>query len=255
MKILDKFVLILYSFFMLIISAIICLIVFKIISIDQIKYCIEYVQKDTALVITIIAVAIVCILLSIRCLFFRKKKQIKKSNTTEILLENESGRLLISKNAIENAARNIVKESLRLNTDIKVTADIDPANNISIYIAVMLDRALNVRDLTLDLQLRIKNEIKESFGLEVKQVNIKVDSDEKEIDKLEKASQKEEAKIEAAAKKEEARLEAARKEAESAIEVSKGNNDNQVEIKEIDITNIINNEDEKKDTDNSDVNS
>lgn len=255
MKILEKFVLILYSFFMLIISAIICLVVFKIISIDQIKYCIEYVQKDTALVITIIAIAIVCILLSIRCLFFRKKKQIKKSNTTEILLENESGRLLISKNAIENAARKIVKESLRLNTEIKVTADIDPANNISIYIAVMLDRALNVRDLTLDLQLRIKNEIKDSFGLEVKQVNIKVDSDEKEIDKLEKANQKEEAKIEAAAKEEEARLVAARKEAENVIEVNKDDNDNQVENKEIDITNIINNEDEKKDTDNSEINS
>lgn len=227
MKILEKFVLILYSFLMLIVSAIICLILFKVISIEQIEECIEYIQKDTALVITILAIAIACILLSIRCLFFRKKKQIKKSNTTEILLENESGRLLISKNAIENAAKKIVKESLHLNTEIKVTADIDPANNISIYIAVMLDRALNVRDLTLDLQLRIKNEIKNSFGLEVKQVNIKVDSDEKEIDKLEKASQKQEAKIEAAIKKEEETLEAAMKEAGNVIEVS--NNDNNIQ--------------------------
>ena len=253
MKILEKFVLILYSFLMLIVSAIICLIVFKVITIDQIKYCIEYVQKDTALVITILAIAIICILLSIRCLFFRKKKQIKKSNTTEILLENESGRLLISKNAIENAAKNIVKESLRLETDIKVTADIDPANNISIYIAVMLDRALNVRDLTLYLQLRIKNEIKESFGLEVKQVNIKVDSDEKEIDKLEKANEKKEAKIEAAIKKEEAKLEAARKEAENVIEI--GNNIEKNEENEIDVTNIINNTKENVDTDNNEINS
>lgn len=226
MKILEKFVLILYSLLMLIVSAIICLIIFKVITIDQIKNCIEFVQSDTALVITILAVSIICILLSIRCLFFRKKKQIKKSTTTDILLENESGRLLISKNAIENAAKNIVKESLHLDTDVKVTADIDPANNISIYIAVMLDRALKVRDLTLDLQLRIKNEIKESFGLEVKQVNIKVDSDEKEIDKLEKANKKEEAKIEAAKKEEEAKLEAALKEAENVIEVvnDDGNN-------------------------------
>ena len=226
MKILEKFVLILYSLLMLIVSAIICLIIFRVITIDQIKNCIEFVQSDTALVITILAVSIICILLSIRCLFFRKKKQIKKSTTTDILLENESGRLLISKNAIENAAKNIVKESLHLDTDVKVTADIDPANNISIYIAVMLDRALKVRDLTLDLQLKIKNEIKESFGLEVKQVNIKVDSDEKKIDKLEKANKKEEAKIEAAKKEEEAKLEAALKEAENVIEVvnDDGNN-------------------------------
>lgn len=253
MKILEKFVLILYSFFMLIVSAIICLILFKVISIDQIKDCIEYVQKDTALVIAILAIAIVCILLSIRCLFFRKKKQIKKSNTTEILLENEAGRLLISKNAIENAAKKIVKESLHLNTEIKVTADIDPANNISIYIAVMLDRALNVRDLTLDLQLRIKNEIKNSFGLEVKQVNIKVDSDEKEIDKLEKANQKQEAKIEAAIKKEEAKLEAAKKEAENVIEVS--NNDCNIQNTQENVAESSNDTIVQDNENNSEVNS
>lgn len=219
MKILEKFVLILYSLLMLLVSAIICLIIFKVITIDQIKYCIDFVQNDTALVITILSISVVCTLLSIRCLFFRKKKQIRKSTATDILLENEAGRLLISKNAIENAARNIVKESLHLNTDVKVTVDIDPANNISVYIAVLLDRALKVRDLTLDLQLRIKNEIKESFGLEVKQVNIKVDSDEKEIDKLDKANKKEEAKIEAAKKKEEYEIEEALKAAKNTIEV------------------------------------
>lgn len=219
MKILEKFVLILYSLLMLLVSAIICLIIFKVITIDQIKYCIDFVQNDTALVITILSISVVCTLLSIRCLFFRKKKQIRKSTATGILLENEAGRLLISKNAIENAARNIVKESLHLNTDVKVTVDIDPANNISVYIAVLLDRALKVRDLTLDLQLRIKNEIKESFGLEVKQVNIKVDSDEKEIDKLDKANKKEEAKIEAAKKKEEYEIEEALKAAKNTIEV------------------------------------
>jgi len=250
MKILEKFVLILYSFLMLIVSAIICLILFKVISIDQIKDCIEYVQKDTALVITLLAIAIVCILLSIRCLFFRKKKQIKKSNTTEILLENESGRLLISKNAIENAAKNIVRESLHLNTDIKVTADIDPANNISIYIAVMLDRALNVRDLTLDLQLRIKNEIKNSFGLEVKQVNIKVDSDEKEIDKLERVNQKEEAKLEAAIRKEESKLKAAKKEAENIIEVSNSIQSTQENVDDLGNSEVIQNNEN-----NSEVNS
>ena len=226
MKILEKFVLILYSLFMLIISTIICLIVFRVITLDQIEYCVKYVQEDTALVITILAVAICCVLLSIRCLFFRKKKQIKKSNATDILLENESGRLLISKNAIENAAKRIVRESLKLNTEIKVTADIDPANNISIYISVMLDRAVSVRDLTLDLQLKIKNEIKDSFGLEVKQVNIKVDSDEKEITKLEKAEKKEEAKIEAEKKAEEEKLNNALKEAENIIEINNDNENN-----------------------------
>lgn len=186
MKILEKFVLILYSLLILVISICICLIIFNIINIEQIKFCIDYILKDTALTITVLGISIMCILLSIRCIFFRKKKQIKKSTATGILLENESGRLLISKTAIENAVKNIVREDMNYSNDIKVTVDIDPANNLSIYIAIMLDRALNVRNLTLDLQLKIKNEIKNNFGLEVKQVNIKIDSNEKEIEKINK---------------------------------------------------------------------
>lgn len=224
MKILEKFVLILYSLFILIISVIICLIIFGLISFDQIKFCIDYVINDGALAITIIAISIICMLLSIRCLFFRKKKQIKKSTATDILLENESGRLLISKTAIENAAKNIVRQSLNLNTEMKVTVDIDPANNISIYISVILDRSIKVRDLTLDLQLKIKNQIKEDFGLEVKQVNIKVDSDEKEIEKLEKANEKEIEKLEKVNKKEEEKLEAKKIKEGSIIEVKKDEN-------------------------------
>ena len=117
----------------------------------------------------------------------------------------------------------------------------------------MLDRALNVRDLTLDLQLRIKNEIKNSFGLEVKQVNIKVDSDEKEIDKLEKANQKQEAKIEAAIKKEEAKLEAAKKEAENVIEVS--NNDCNIQNTQENVAESSNDTIVQDDENNSEVNS
>ncbi|MBQ3409543.1 MAG: alkaline shock response membrane anchor protein AmaP [Clostridia bacterium] len=226
MKILEKFVLILYSFLMLIVSTIICLILFRVITIEQIKYCMDFVQSDSALLITILSISIVCILLSIRCLFFRKKNQIKKSTASDILLENEAGRLLISKNSIENAARNIVRESLHLDTEMKVVVDIDPANNISVYISIMLDRALKVRDLTLDLQLKIKNEIKDSFGLEVKQVNIKVDSNEKELDKLEKSNKKEEAKIQATKIEEKAKLEAGLKEAENVIEINSNSDNN-----------------------------
>lgn len=185
MKILEKFVLILYSFLVLIISAIVCLIVFKVISIDNIKNCIDYILADTSLTIIVLASAIVCVLLSIRCLFFRKKKQIKKSTSTDILLENDSGRLLISKNAIENAVKNIIKDTIELTNDIKVTIDIDPANNLSVYIAILLDRNIKVRELTIGLQQKIKDEIKENFDLDVKQVNIKIDSNEKIANKKE----------------------------------------------------------------------
>ena len=186
MKILEKFVLILYSFLVLVISVVLCLVIFKIIDIETINNCIKYMLEDSTILITVLASSIVCILLSIRCLFFRKRKEIKKSDATDILLENESGRLLISKRAIENAVRNVVNNAVKDTKDCKVIVDIDPANYLSVYVSILLDNNLKIRDMTLDLQLKIKSQIKDDFDLDVKQVNIKIDSvEEKENEKKE----------------------------------------------------------------------
>lgn len=186
MKILEKFVLILYSFLVLVISVVLCLVIFKIIDIETINNCIKYMLEDSTILITVLASSIVCILLSIRCLFFRKRKEIKKSDATDILLENESGRLLISKRAIENAVRNVVNNAVKDTKDCKVIVDIDPTNYLSVYVSILLNNNLKIRDMTLDLQLKIKSQIKDDFDLDVKQVNIKIDSvEEKENEKKE----------------------------------------------------------------------
>ena len=186
MKILEKFVLILYSFLVLVISVVLCLVIFKIIDIETINNCIKYMLEDSTILITVLVSSIVCILLSIRCLFFRKRKEIKKSDATDILLENESGRLLISKRAIENAVRNVVNNAVKDTKDCKVIVDIDPANYLSVYVSILLNNNLKIRDMTLDLQLKIKSQIKDDFDLDVKQVNIKSDSvEEKENEKKE----------------------------------------------------------------------
>ena len=186
MKILEKFVLILYSFLVLVISVVLCLVIFKIIDIETINNCIKYMLEDSTILITVLASSIVCILLSIRCLFFRKRKEIKKSDATDILLENESGRLLISKRAIENVVRNVVNNAVKDTKDCKVIVDIDPANYLSVYVSILLNNNLKIRDMTLDLQLKIKSQIKGDFDLDVKQVNIKIDSvEEKENEKKE----------------------------------------------------------------------
>ena len=186
MKILEKFVLILYSFLVLVISVVLCLVIFKIIDIETINNCIKYMLEDSTILITVLASSIVCILLSIRCLFFRKRKEIKKSDATDILLENESGRLLISKRAIENAVKNVVNNAVKDTKDCKVIVDIDPANYLSVDVSILLNNNLKIRDMTLDLQLKIKSQIKDDFDLDVKQVNIKIDSvEEKENEKKE----------------------------------------------------------------------
>lgn len=185
MKILEKFVLIIYSLLILIISSIICLLIFRVIDIENITKWIELVLTDVSVSIIVLGISIICILLSVKCLFFRSRKQIKKSNATDILLENDSGRLLISKNAIENTVKNIINDATSSNPETKVTIDIDPANNLSVYISILLGTDVKVRDFTIGLQMKIKNKIKENFDLEVKQVNIKIDNIERKEEKKE----------------------------------------------------------------------
>lgn len=185
MKILEKFVLIIYSLFILIISSIICLLIFRVIDIENITEWIELVLTDASVSIIVLGISIICILLSVKCLFFRSRKQIKKSNATDILLENDSGRLLISKNAIENTVKNVINDATSSNPETKVTIDIDPANNLSVYISILLGTDVKVRDFTIGLQMKIKNKIKENFDLEVKQVNIKIDNIERKEEKKE----------------------------------------------------------------------
>lgn len=185
MKILEKFVLIIYSLLILIISSIICLLIFRVIDIENITKWIELVLTDVSVSIIVLGISIICILLSVKCLFFRSRKQIKKSNATDILLENDSGRLLISKNAIENTVKNVINDATSSNPETKVTIDIDPANNLSVYISILLGTDVKVRDFTIGLQMKIKNKIKENFDLEVKQVNIKIDNIERKEEKKE----------------------------------------------------------------------
>lgn len=183
MKLLEKFVLIIYSFFILIISTIICLLVFKAIDMDTFNVWINFLIENQSASIISLGLAIACMLVSIKCIFFRKRKEIKKSDATDILLENDSGKLLISKSAIDNAVRNIINDVMKNTPETKIVVDIDPATNLSIYISLMLEDDIKVRDLTVGLQLKIKEKIKENFDLEVKQVNIKIDSSQKENNK------------------------------------------------------------------------
>ena len=176
MKLLEKFVLIISSFFMLIISAVICLLIFNVIDMDTIKMWIDFLTQNQSATIIALGTSVICFLLSIRCLFFRKRKEIRKSDATDILLENDSGKLLISKSAIDNAVKNIISDVMEKEPETKVVVDIDPASNLSIYISIMIENEIKVKDLSVGLQLKIKEKIKEDFDLEVKQVNIKIDS-------------------------------------------------------------------------------
>ena len=158
MKILEKITLIIYSNIMLILSIILCLLVFGWLDIG---------------VVGNIGVSVIFILLSIKCIFFdsTSKEQIKERQG--VLLENESGKLMISKETIENLV-NSVALNFQSAENVTTRVELDKENNVKVYVNLIINEEAVIKDLSANLQAKIKERIKTATDLEVKEVNITV---------------------------------------------------------------------------------
>lgn len=173
MKVIEKITLIIYSNLILIMSIIECLLIFRWIDIDIIQNLVKVlILSETASKI-ILAISIVFILLSIRCIFFDPTSKKELKDKQGILLENENGKLMISKETIENLVDTITKE----HKDAKETSTkvvFDKTNNISVIVNLVVNPNTIIKDLSVELQTKIKEKVKETTDLEVKEVNINI---------------------------------------------------------------------------------
>jgi len=171
MKTLEKIGLILFSNIVLILAIILCLIVFEWIEIDTVKYALNIlVTNETASKITI-GVSIVFMILAIKYIFFGSDS--KSEKTDGILMENDNGKLLISKETLENLVSGIAK-GFDGAENISTKVVLDKENNLYIHVTMQVKENAIIKDLSLNLQEKIKEAIKKSSDLDVKAVNIKI---------------------------------------------------------------------------------
>ena len=173
MKILEKITLIIYSNIMLILSVIACLLIFGWLDtqlVGDVAY--KMIVGDTSSKI-LLGLSVVFILLSIKCIFFdsTSKEQIKERQG--VLLENESGKLMISKETIENLV-NSVALNFQSAEEVATRVELDKENNVKVYINLTISSEAIIKDLSANLQTKIKEKIKMATDLEVKEVNITV---------------------------------------------------------------------------------
>ena len=103
MKTLEKITLIIYSNIMLILSIVVCLLIFGWLDMDLVGNMVyRLIVGETSSKI-LLGLGIIFILLSIKCIFFdsTSKEQIKERQG--VLLENESGKLLPCRSASERS--------------------------------------------------------------------------------------------------------------------------------------------------------
>ena len=182
MKFLEKFALTVYSYIVLVLAVIMCLLVFNWIDIGTVTKTVTTIaQGDISSKITLVISAIF-ILLSIKCIFLSvvsiddtiptdTEEKIKESQG--ILLKNENGQLLITKETLDNMIKSVVYKFDNIE-NCTPRISIDEQNEISITLQVVLKDDVIIKDLANRLQTKVKEEMKKTSDLDVKNVNIKI---------------------------------------------------------------------------------
>ena len=173
MKTIEKITLVLFSTLMLIISVILCLTIFGWIDTADIGNVLNIAISNNVSSNVILVLSIIFILLAIRCIFFDSSSKEKEEYKNGILLENINGKLLITKETIENLVNAVVK-GFDSAEEVTTQIELDNENNLKVFVNMSVKENAVIKELSTNLQNKIKEAIKRASDLEVKEVNIKV---------------------------------------------------------------------------------
>ena len=171
MKFIEKITLIIYSNIMLILSVIACLLIFGWLDIEIVQGLVRDLLLFGTSSKIILGVSIVFILLSLRCIFFDPTSKQELKDKQGILLANDNGKLMISKETIEDLVQAVTKQ-YKMAKEVTSRVELDKENNVNIFVNLVVSSDTVIKDLSADLQEKIKNKVKETTDLEVKEVNI-----------------------------------------------------------------------------------
>lgn len=171
MKFLDKLVLKIFSLIILVLAICLTLIVAGIIPMDVIEdYLLLLVEYENGIKIAI-GVLVVLILLAMKGMFFTSKPE---SNGKEgIILENTNGKLVISKESLENLIASVIKDIPGADT-ISSKTILDRDKNLIVYVTAVVSKDVMLKDISNEVQEKIKSAMKRTADLDVKEVNIKI---------------------------------------------------------------------------------
>ena len=173
MKFLEKIALVIYSNIILILSIVLCLLIFGWLDMNLIGNIIYKVIVGDVSSKILLGISVVFILLSIKCIFFVFTSKGKTNEEQGVLLENENGKLMISKETLENLV-NSVALNFEGTEQVTTRVELDRENNVMVYVNLMVSSNVIIKELSANLQTKIKEKIKTATDLDVKEVNITV---------------------------------------------------------------------------------
>ena len=171
MKFLEKLSLILFSLILSVLSIALILIMMDVIPISVITKTISLITKDSFTVELTLGISVVILLLSLKCIFFGTESE--DDGRSGVILENSAGKLVISKETLENLIANIVKDVAGIEVVSSKTI-LDKDKNLIVYVTTLVSKDTMIKEVSGQIQERIKESLNKTADLEVKQVNVKI---------------------------------------------------------------------------------
>ena len=199
MKFLERFALTIFSIIILILSVAVLGIMFNLVEATILTKPIYFVMENIyAFRATLVVIAIL-VLLAIKGIFFKSKRE--NLGKDGIVLENASGKLVISRESLENLVASVAKEIPGAEA-VSSRTILDKDRNLKVYVSTTVARDMMLKEVSTTLQDKIKEAMKETADLDVKEVNIRIKNISSKRVKS-KAKKEVPAKIEAEETKEE----------------------------------------------------
>ena len=182
MKFLEKVGLVLFSNIVLIISIVFIFLMFNWLDISVIVRTHQFLgDLNAPAFYGLIFVALLLILLAIKCVFFSGDES-ESSKKDAISVDGPNGRLIITKETLENIVSSIVKGFDGARETVTKIA-IDAENGVFIFITLNVLPDVVIKELINNIQEKVKEAIKRSSDLDVKEVNVKVKSIYEKVEK------------------------------------------------------------------------
>ena len=173
MKFIDKMILCIFSVIILLVSILSCFFIFGWADVTNLYIMIAKILSDRTTCNILLGLNAIFILLAIKGIFFESKTEDEKNCNNGILLENEDGKLLITKETLTSIVNSVVSgfESVK---DQQSKIILDENNDLSILLTIEVSDNAIIKELSNNIQIRVKDAIKKSLDVEVKSLDIKV---------------------------------------------------------------------------------
>lgn len=170
MKIINRVILHLFSFIILFISAMGLMTLLRVVSLSSEYLALAGVLNNIVYRRIGIAVFILLIILSLKGLFFFGNEE-KYDDGIE--LENDDGRLIITKHTLKNIIDQTVKSFDNIE-DSFTKIYIDENSDISVLETIYVTNDTIIKDLSNSIQIKVKEAVKKSLDVELKGIDIRV---------------------------------------------------------------------------------